>query len=396
MQIPAAVSGRAVSVRGIHGPAFGYHGAMMDSIGYWQKLLADMGMSWYVVLSAGDAVLTSGFAEALLDAGVIPIVRFAYQFPQPWMELDSVERLADLYSRYGAPLIVQFANEPFDEREWRNHKVPPHDEAWAIIARRWNEAAQAITERGAYAGFPDGPCYSENPFEKTRSAEWVWHEGKAVYLAHNYGKGRPLDYPRDDVSRFGIPITYDEYVAALDDYGDDPKWNECLKGGGYVWLEFIDMMNKQRAAWADPDKTAVEDDTCFRGYEKTLAFSREAFGFGVPMMMTEGGWVPRDRAGSNPTDIRWPYTTPRMVAQKTLAMYQADTPLLAICPWLLANSLGGASGWEGDAWVSTSYPRYGIELPVVKALKSKIDVNAAIRELEAAKGSAKRMIDFLT
>jgi len=367
----------------------------MDSVDYWLDLLTSMSMSWVVALSESDALYKSGAAKVLLNAGIIPIVRFAYTLPSPWVEHKSIEQLANLYARYNAPLIVQFANEPFDEREWRDKKVPPIDEAWAIIARRWNEAAQAITERGAYAGFPDGPCYSDNPFEKTRAAEWVWHEGKAVYLTHNYGKGRPLDYPRDDVSRFGTRITYNEYVAALDDYGNDPQWNECLKEGGYVWLEFIDMMNEQRAAWADPDRTAVEDDTCFRGYEKTLAFSRESFGFEVPMMMTEGGWVPRDRAGSNPADIRWPYTTPRMVAKKTLAIYETDTPLLAICPWLLACRALGGSGWEFDAWVSGEYAdKYGWEKPVVQLLKDRPPASACER-LERVYGLVSQALGLL-
>jgi len=395
--VPATVSGRPVTARGVHGPATGFHGVMMDSVEYWQRLLSDMGMSWYVALSESDALYASGFAEALLDAGVIPIVRFAYTFPGPWVELESVEELANLYAKYDAQLIIQFANEPFDEREWKNKDIPPDDEAWAIIDQRFNEMAQAVTERGAIAGFPDGPCYADNPFMRTHSSEWVWHGGKGIYLCHNYGKGRPIDYPRDDVSRFGTALSYDEYVAALDDYGTDSDWNECLKEGGYVWLEFMDMVNAQRATWADPDKTAVEDDTCFHGYEKTLAFSREAFGFEVPMMMAEGGWVPRDRAGSGPTDIRWPMTTPRMVAQKTLKMYGADTPFLAICPWLLANSLGGSSGWESDAWVSTAYPEYGTVLPVVQALKNSAapNVEAAKREIESCREGGERVLAML-
>ena len=101
-------------------------------------------------------------------------------------------------------------------------------------------------------------------------------------------------------------------------------------------------------------------------------YSIEAFGYVVQMALTEGGWVPRDRAGSNPTDIRWPYTTPNMVASKTLEAYQDDTPHFAICPWLLADGdmAGGDVGWPFDAWVGWAYEdKYGREKPVVGMLR---------------------------
>jgi len=365
VKIPQTVSGRTVTNRGVHLQPFGFHDTFMDSADYWLDLLVSMGMSWVLALSASDAFYKSGAAKALLDAGIIPIVRMAYTLPDPWVELESVEQLANLYARYDAPCIIQFANEPFDEREWRNKHVPPEDEAWSIIDRRFNEMAQAVTARGAIAGFPDGPCYADNPFVRTAASEWAWYEEKAVYLGHHYGKGRPLNYPYDDVNQNGTPITRAEYEAALDDYAGDPNWNEALVNPNILF-----MINEQRRLWARPGLTAGEDDTCFNGWQRIAWFSQTAFGFQAPLMMTEGGWVPRDRAGSNPTDIRWPMTTPRMVAQKTLAMYEADTPLLAICPWLLACKELGGSGWEFDSWVGGAYAdKYGYEKPVVQTLK---------------------------
>ena len=81
-----------------------------------------------------------------------------------------------------------------------------------------------------------------------------------MYLGHYYGKGRPVDYPEDDVSHYGTPLTMDEYRAALDDYADDPAWNE---GPGVLAL-----MNKQRRAWANPNASPLTDDTCFQGWVK--------------------------------------------------------------------------------------------------------------------------------
>jgi hypothetical protein len=136
-------------------------------------------------------------------------------------------------------------------------------------------------------------------------------------------------------------------------------------------------------------KTAFDDDTCFRGYEKVVAWSQETFGFVVPMAMTEGGWVPRDRAGSgNQVDIRWPMTTPRKVAELTLQMFEADTPMFALTPWLLACADMGGSGWEYDAWVGWAYgDKYGREKPVVEALRQtaqhKPTVVSLLREAQA-------------
>jgi len=360
--------------RGVHLQAFGQWTDAMGWADEWLGLLSSMRMQRCVALSDTDAFYSSGAAEELLRIGVDPVVRFAYTFPGHFTEMVATEQLVKLYARYGKVPIIQFANEPFDNREWKNGNVPPLREAWAIIADRWNEAARLITERGAFAGFPDGPTYGENPFLIIGDEALHWREGRAIFLSHNYGKGRPVDYPEDDVSRFGTPLTMEEYRAALDVYADDPAWNE-----GPVVLE---MMNAQRRAWADPNLTALDDDVCWHGWQRTLAQSREAFRFEVRIAMTEGGWVPRDRAGGAVQDIRWPYTTPEMVAKKTLAMFEERTPLEFACPWLLWDST-----WQFDAWVTGAYrPHYWLELPVVQALQAETPdpVKAAAARVAAA------------
>ena len=363
MIIPKSVSGRPVTNRGVHLQPSGQHTDWMKRADYWIDLLVSMGMSWVTALSDSDALYTSGAAKALLEAGIIPIVRFAYTFPNAWTHGDAVSQLVNLYAKYDAPCIVQFANEPFDIREWRNKLVPKYEDAWNIIAQKWNEAAREIVRRGGIAGFPDGPCYGENPFMRIESTHDLWYVEKCVYLGHFYGKGRPLNYPYDVVSQFGLPLSMGEYRELLDDYADDPAWFE----GEYT----LARMNAQRQVWAVLGKTAFDDDTCFRGYEKVVAWSKETFGFVVPMAMTEGGWVPRDRAGSgNQVDIRWPMTTPNKVAELTVAMFEADTPMFALTPWLLASQDMGASGWPDDCWVGYAFSdRYGREKPVIAALR---------------------------
>jgi hypothetical protein len=375
MQIPKSVSGVPVTNYGVHLLPFGFHSKWMQKVDYWIDLLRRMGMSWCLAMSEGDALLISGAAKALLDAGVIPIVRFAYQFPARFTEMKATEQLVALYAKYNAPCIIQFANEPLDSREWRAGNVPKEDEAWAIIADRWNEAARLIAERGAIAGFPDGPCYDRNPFRIIGDENGLWQTGQCVYITHNYNVGRPLGYNRDVVSRTGYAhwdaeaqvgqlLTMDEYREQLDEYADDRSWNEGP--------EVLAQMNAQRLAWANPSGSPIQDDTCWRGWEKTLWYSREAFGFEVPIAMGEGGQTPRARAGSGDrVDIRWPYCTPRQVAEKTLEMYRAKSPLFAICPWLLASDDMGATGWYEDCWVGGAYSdRYGREKPVVQVLEA--------------------------
>ena len=62
-----------------------------------------------------------------------------------------------------------------------------------------------------------------------------------------------------------------------------------------------------------------------------------------------------------------------MVAQKTLAMFDIESPFFSICPWLLADDAmvpAGYVGWPYDAWVGWAYGEdYGAEKPVVQMLQ---------------------------
>ena len=363
MNIPQEVSGRPVTNRGVHLLPFGFHETWLARADYWIELMQSMYMSWCLIISESDSALISGACKALLDGGIIPIVRFAYEFPNGWEHGWVVDNMMPLYAHYNVPLIVQFANEPFDTREWENGKVLPN--AWDIIAQRWREAANAITARGAIAGFPDGPCYDRNPFLVIGDDNLPWQEGRAVYLGHHYGLGRDLMYPEDEVSRKGTQYqTYAEYQAELDDMAGNPDFDE---GEWFV----LNKINPRRKEWADPDLTPIDDDTCFRGYEKVLHWGKEAFGFEVPIAMTEGGWTPKARAGAGDgTDYRWPLYTLNKVAEVTLQMYEHSSPLFCLCPWILSTWDMGGAGWDSDEWVGYWYEHlYGREKPVVKMLQ---------------------------
>ena len=385
--IPDELSGRYISNRGVHFLPFSHHYVWMrlshDGIDkptrqYWVSELKRMGLSWVILINDGDSVIQKFSGKepirVLMEAGVYPIIRAQMTFPGHFEDLETVKRTVSIYAEFGlrAPWII--GNEPLDPREWKNGDVPPYDEAMAIVVDRWKEAANAIIAMGGVIGFPDGPCYSKNPLLMLTEYRDAFRYGDAFYAGHFYGKGRPENYPYDDVSQtgyeyydeqegIGYPLSEEMYDWYLDDYAHDPQWRE----------ESITLINQRRFELVDATKTGAEDCTCFRGWERIVNWSRETFGFDIPMALTEGGWVPRDRAGSGPnTDIRWPHTTPNMVGRRTVRMYEMNSPFFAICPWLIADDamqIHGYVGWPYDSWYGWAYTdKYPYNKPVTDAL----------------------------
>jgi hypothetical protein len=354
-----------ITNRGVHLQPFGFHGRWLENAKYWVDLMVSMGMSWVVLMTDGDSVRQTVHGlnplKVLLDAGIIPIIRERKAFPLPFTEQDTVRWTVDLYGHYGLKPFWIIRNEPFDDREWVRQDVPKN--AWDIVMAVWAQAAQFIARSGGYVGFPDGPGYDFNPFEsiKAYDCQWIFDKGMGFYAGHHYGKNRPRDYPYDAVTRHGAQLTEAAYRRLLDDFADERSW----------WEEPLELINSRRSEHEMATLTPFHDDTCWRGWEKIAHWSLETFGYVVPMAMTEGGWVPRDRPGTGPnTDIRMPHTTPKVVAKKTLQMYDAPSPFFALCSWLLADEDMGGSGWPYDAWHGWAYSeKYGSKKPVITALQ---------------------------
>lgn len=378
--IPDKVSGRDVTIQGVHFLPFGHHGIWMrrneDGIQrptrkYWLSVMQEMHMSWALLINDGDSVIQKVDdltpIEALLQVGVIPVIRGRIEFPKSFNDIETVKETVKIYDKYGLRPIWILGNEPLDPREWENGNVPPEEQAMGIITDRWMSAATNVINVGGIAGFPDGPCFKINPFDLLLPMAREFERHNAVYTGHQYGLGRPEDFPYDDVSKYGTPLTMEQYREELDDFADDPSWNE----GEYV----LSLMNAQRAALANVNQTAADHCSCFRGWERIVLRARETFGFDIAIALTEGGWTQRDRAGSgSDVDIRWPYTTPKMVAKKTVQMYNANTPYFATLPWLVADDAMqqfGYTGWPFDAWIGFAFSEmYGYEKPVISALKN--------------------------
>jgi hypothetical protein len=98
--------------------------------------------------------------------------------------------------------------------------------------------------------------------------------------------------------------------------------------------------------------------------------------FAPVMAMTEGGWTPDDRAGN---DIRYLPTSPPMVADRTVEMFETETGLYALNPWL-------AYGWSHDGWLYNGLCLdHNGEQPVIDRLAGD-PLDGALVEIEAAQG----------
>jgi hypothetical protein len=329
-------------------------------------LLKKMRISWVVMMTNGDsAIEVIDGKEAvrwLLDEGIVPIIRDdSTKLPQPYNNQDFVRRLVAIYTDYGLrPTIIPW-NEPGDTREWKNGVRPAN---WReVFLALFLDAARQIREVGANWAFPDPlgkwdwwfPRFPSEMVEDMRA-------GVGLIAAHLYGKARDIIYPEDEVSRYGVPLDAGTYEAYKKTSPFDPPP--------------LASINHQRREWADPQRTFLDDHTCFGAWRNIYYHFIEAHHFRPVMCMTEGGWTPDDRAG---TDIRFLATTPHMVADKTVQMFNADTGMYAVCPWL-------AYGWSHDGWWYNGLclDNNG-EQPVIEALAGD-PLDDALVEIEAARG----------
>jgi len=370
--VPEYVSGRKVTKRGVHLHPTGHHGYWLEDPDYWTGKMVSMDISWAVCLTDSDGAMVKypkagnrSAIQVLLDAGIIPVIRFApSNLPRHFPHMDHVSTAVEQCAPYGVTPIFQWPNEPGNYREWV--KDVPDNWYW-IFLERWQEFAGIVVSRGGIAGFPDGPCYDIDPFPHIAGTWDYWLSGKAIYLGHYYGLNRPPDYPYDPIQREGLQWTELDLQKALGPWYNDPGYNDVP----------LEIMNQKRIEQADPTLTAIDDDTCWRGFEKVEYWMFLSFQRSVPMALTEGGWTPGARAGGGEnSELRYPKPTPDTVAQYTMQVFNEDTPMLFQCPWLLADGdmAGDDQGWPYDAWHGWTFPETGTPdcprcKPVIRALQ---------------------------
>ncbi len=337
---------------------------------YWIPLLKEMGVKWVKLLHNGSFKV----AEELLASGIMPIVRLYRKAPNSADpspgegtlgadEIAALEALVSIGVRY-----FEFNNEPDSGFEWRTPMPSDETEAQRIVARNAIRDMETILNKG---GLPAIPAVS--PGKKWDLLGAIIAEGgrdlipEGVWWAiHNYDFNHPVDYPYDAVNQEGVPLTREEYDALAPDGWNGPHW-------GARSLEFV---NEHRRTGVNPGDTAVDDPTCFRGYEYFAHLCQQHLGYYIPILSTENGPV----VGED-NDPRYPTTTPEIHRDKVVEICRImmgtseqfdPAPDYYFCTafWILGNSVLGSlsSQWEPQAWFSDRWP--GGKLPAVDALRA--------------------------
>jgi hypothetical protein len=368
---------------GIHGGANIFYpmGELSTDYPFWISELKQMGFKWYKLAvggeSGGEAV------KALVDAGIMPIVRLYRPEPNPGCMVDDdpkgkdwVKKYVDLGVRY-----FEVNNEPnllnewkggwgasdADPTEWKKGNQPQR------AAQSWVKDAEFVIAAGGLPAIPalsPGGNYNDVDFFRAFLV-WLKQHNYTDLLAqgcwisiHNGTLNHPLDYPADEVNQKGIPITQQEFAK-------------------YQWAGDINFVNGERARGKNPGQTLLSVDAngkdtggsnCWLKFQAYHDLFVETFGFELPVLGTEGGvWC------DVLADPRYPKITVEMQRDWTVEISRrvmaCEYPDYYFCTgfWLIANRGMGSptgNGFENDAWYSYWRADTGGHLPVVEALKA--------------------------
>ncbi|MSP12876.1 MAG: hypothetical protein EXR62_07955 [Chloroflexi bacterium] len=346
---------------GVHWNTGSATAAGMDEIRrFWIPELQGMGVKWVKMLHPGGEAL----ADALLQNGIMPVVRIFRVRPNPGTLSDGEKQALDTFLRLGVRYF-EFNNEPDESVEWQGGSPPPN--APDIVATNAIVDMDTIISKGGLPGIPAvtvGKWWDlvGRIVDKGRAdlfSHGAWH------AIHNYGLNHPPAYPSDDVNQAGTPVSQEEY---------DRLARESVPGGAWG-NDSREQVNAYRASDKNPGITIMSDFSCFRAFEFFDAKNRERLGFSIPILSTEDGYQVGDRQ-----DRRYPRITPSLHAQWTSEICQvmmgthpslAPAPAYYFCDahWLLGEKSLGVTdaAWESSAWYSATWPNG--RLPVVDTLK---------------------------
>jgi hypothetical protein len=256
-----------------------------------------------------------GMIRDLLAIGVEPAIRLSNlggirpsSIPAP--VLDSLAKAGVKH--------VQIWNEPNDDREWQNHKVPTD---WAVKSIQWALPACAYgLSIGLQMSLPPlNPGSEVNQFQIAvdLGAGDLFAKGLGINI-HLYPFNRLIWkgklYPYDDVNQHGEQLTETEY-RALDPW----YWNSYPR-------EYINLLRRDMAR---PGITVMQDSDNFLGWQVHEHHMKTTLGAtaAVPCRITEMGPRPWQDL-----DKRYPRLTPDEHARQ----------VTLICRWLEGEiSLGG-------------------------------------------------------
>ena len=265
----------------------------------WLPRLYALGVKWVKIANHDGAL---DFVQLLLRHDIMPIVRIYRPQPNPGTlgerELQAVSDFVTAGVRY-----IEFNNEPDLGVEWQGGEVPP--DAEATVARTAITDIEAVLRRGGYPGIP-----ALRPGGRWDLVGEICRLGRRdlfsqpVWQAiHNYSANHPLDYPYDRANQEGAPCSRELFDKLAIEKWDGDAWEG--------WS--LERLNQFRIERSNPGATAVDDPTCWRGYERYDALIRRQIGRSLPILATENGFVVGERQ-----DKRYPATTPQLHGVQTL------------------------------------------------------------------------------
>lgn len=352
----------------------------------WQKRLREMGIKWVKVNVPPD-YNAEAITKRLIDIEVMPVCRFIRKNPTRLGGAieGSIERLVKLGVRY-----FETNNEPDADVEWEGYRRP---RGWEeIVVKNLIHDANRMANIGAYPAFVAfncGPTEPRNPIRillDQPGGKDIFDKGLWVSL-HNYGKGRPFNYPNDRIRMFGDPVTAEEWYKQ----GQPDSWRN-KDVDEFVWHNMSrEEVNRLRREQKNPNITIMEDITGFRAYEYWNRLITQEGLHSIPIMMTEGGWETGDRL-----DPFYPEPTAQRASDLNYEMFRflqgdvemtinqpdgsvksAPVPdyLFAVMPWHMGEKefgLDTSGQWEQGAWFTHWYDqKFGLngELPIIRMLR---------------------------
>jgi hypothetical protein len=295
-----------------------------ENEGLYRTILDEMyrcGIRWVKVLDDGG----SGYkaAKAVLEYGMMPVVRLYRERPYPGTLNDKQREAVDMYTALGVKYFER-GNEPNLAWEWKQWPGQWTDDTFRQLVEEWMSDARYISERGGFVAIDSlspGGDYDDITYLLKFLKQLKMVEGAATLLhdwgwisVHPAGLNHPLNYPDDPINQREHP-------------------------GQTIHSHY----------YSDGRPTGASN--CIRKWEAVGKIFYDTFGFIVPVMATEGGFW----AGSR-QDNRYPeldvFTASELNFRALHSMKDAPPWYMSAMFWLWSNRLFGnlAAHFERDAW----------------------------------------------
>jgi len=342
-----------------------------ERLSVWLDELQRMNVKWVKLLDDGEGSSLE-VCRRLVKRDIMPIVRLYRSHPNPaGIEQPSEEALRRLID-VGA-VYFETNHEPDLPAEWQGERLP-RDWAQIVVARFIEDADRIL----ALGGLPALPALSVG--NRANLLSLVVRAGRADLFArgawlaiHAYTLNHPPDYPGDAVMQHGAPLTREEYDRL----------------GAWAWDEQPrQLINLWRRQGKHAGCSIEDAPDGWRAFELADQMAREALGYSVPVLATEGGAVVGWR-----DDRRYARVTPELHRDWSVQINQfmqteAPAYFFTTCHWLLANFRLGhhVMGWESQAWFTDWWESdFGLRdhLPAVDAVREMPSITRAFAPAEA-------------